>query len=312
MSTPQDPGRAPAPALTSLPRLEDLPKAPGGGYDADRVREAFDAFRRHSAQLQAQLRVLQAAGRTATVEPTGHAVRMDALHLIRSAAEFADTLERDAQQASANQLARTEEEVRGRQRDLQEREGEIERYRQESERQRGEIVNAAKNESREMLQAAQRDASQELREAEARAARLLEQARHQATELTNSARAEVEQTLEWARAQAATIMARAQQGAEQFLASAGLGQEEIHRVAEAIVQSASAPAERARVPGAMPAAQMAGAPSQPTPVAPQTPEEPPATPPVSIPPASAPPPPPVTASEQGPSDGEGDRDESQP
>ncbi len=146
MSTPQDPGRAAAsPALTSLPRVEDLPQAPGGGYDADRVRDAFDAFRRHSAQLQAQLRVLQAASRTGSVEPTGHAVRMDALHLIRSAAEFADTLESDAQQASSNQLARTEEEVSRRQRELQDREAEIERYRQESERQRAEITNAARN-----------------------------------------------------------------------------------------------------------------------------------------------------------------------
>src|ERR671938_2142836 len=109
MST-QEPGSAPQPALPSLPRLEDLPRA-GDGYDADKVREAFDAFRRHSAQLQAQLRVLQAAGRSPqTVEPTGHAVRMDALHLIRAAAEFADTVENDAQRASATQLAKTEEE----------------------------------------------------------------------------------------------------------------------------------------------------------------------------------------------------------
>jgi hypothetical protein len=277
MSTPQDPGRAPAsPALTSLPRLEDLPQAQGGGYDADRVREAFDAFRRHSAQLQAQLRVLQAAGRSSTVEPTGHAVRMDALHLIRSAAEFADTLERDAQQASANQLARTEEEVRGRQRELQDREAEIERYRQESERQRGEILNAARNEARDLLQNSQRDATTEVQEAEARAARLLEQARHQATELTNAARAEVEQTLEWARAQAATIMARAQQGAEQLLASAGLGQEHLARVADAIVRG-SEQQEGARSPGAMPAA----APQPPSaalaraPAADETPAEPP-------------------------------------
>ena len=47
----------------------------------------------------------------AAIEPTGHAVRMDALHLIRAAAEFADTIERDAQTASATQLRRTEEEV---------------------------------------------------------------------------------------------------------------------------------------------------------------------------------------------------------
>ena len=276
MSTPQDPGRAPQ-GLTSMPRLEDIPQAPGGGYDADRVREAFDAFRRHATQLQAQLRVLQAAGRSSTVEPTGHPVRMDALHMIRAAAEFADTVERDAQTASANQLARTEEEVRGRQLVLQEREAEIERYRQESERQRADILNAARNESRELLQNSQRDAAQELREAEARATRLLEQARHQATELTNAVRAEVEQTLEWARAQAATIMARGQQGAEQLLASAGLGEEQITRVAEAIVR-ASEPPEGARRADASSL-------SQPQAVEPEEAEEPPAAESETEPPA---------------------------
>ena len=246
----QGPGRAPQPpALTSLPRLDDLATS-AEGYDVEQVREAFDSFRRHAAQLQAQLRVMQAAGRTAHVEPTGHAVRMDALHLIRAAAEFADTLERDAQSASAAQLARTEEEVRRRQRELQEREAEIERYRVESERQRAEIVNTAQAQARELLANANRDASQEVREAEARAARLLEQARHQATELTNSARAEVEQTLEWARAQAAAVLARAQTGAEQLLAAAGLGDEAIRRVADAIVEAAHSSLEATRAPAA--------------------------------------------------------------
>src|ERR1700704_7175222 len=105
--------------LTSLPRLEDLPRSSGGGYEPDGVRAAFDNFRRHVLQLQAQLRVLQAAGQSGNVDPTGHAVRMDALHLIRAASEFADVLERDAQAASAHQLGRTEEEVRRRQRELQ-------------------------------------------------------------------------------------------------------------------------------------------------------------------------------------------------
>src|SRR5438067_10725839 len=129
----EHPSRRAQPALTSLPQVEDLPGA-RDGYDREKVQEAFDSFSRHAAQLQAQLRVLQAAGRTANVDPTGHAVRMDALHLIRAAAEFADALERDAQNAASAQLGRTEAEVTRRQRELQAREAEIERYRQESER----------------------------------------------------------------------------------------------------------------------------------------------------------------------------------
>src|SRR5438128_7880382 len=242
----QEPGQQTL--LTALPRLEDLPKS-GDGYDQDKVREAFEAFRRHSAQLQAQLRVLQAASRSPqSVEPTGHAVRMDSLHLIRAAAEFADTVESDAQRASEAQLGKTEEEVRRRRREQQDREAEIERYRQESERQRAEMLNAARNETRELLANANRDATQELREAEAKGNRLLEQARHQATELTNSARAEVEQTLEWARAQATTILARAQHGAEQLLAAAGMGEESISGVAEAIMRAAEASVESQRHP----------------------------------------------------------------
>ena len=224
-------------AMTSLPRVEDLPVA-DQGYDPDRVRDAFEAYRRHVVQLQAQLRVLQAAGQSSQVEPTGHAIRMDALHLIREAAEFADVLENDAQRASAAQLGKTKQEVRRRQSELGRRETEIDRFRQESERQRAEIVNAARNEARQLLADANRQATQELREAEARGTRLLEQSRHQATELTNSARAEVEQTLERARAQATAIMTRAQQGAEQFLSAAGLGDDAISGVSEAIVRAA--------------------------------------------------------------------------
>jgi hypothetical protein len=227
-------------SLTPLPSVEELPILPGGGYDQERVKEAFESFRRHTTQLQVQLRVLQAAARSGQIEPTGHAVRMDALHMIRAAADMADTIERDAQTASAAQLRRTEEEVSGRQRKLQEREHEVERFRQESERQRAEMLNAARNESREAQAEAQRHATAEIREAEARANRLLEQARHQATELTNAARAEVEQTLEWARAQATAVMARAQEGAEQLLAAAGLGDEAISAVADKIVEAAQA------------------------------------------------------------------------
>ena len=246
----EEPGRASqAPALTALPRVEDLPTAQQG-YEPERVREAFDAFRRHATQLQVQLRVLQAAGRSGQVEPTGHAVRMDALHLIRAAAEMADTIERDAQNASATQFRHTEAEVSRRQTELRERQAEIERYRAESERERAEMLNATKTETRQMLADAERQSTQELREAEARGARLLEQARHQATELTNAARAEVEQTLEWARAQAGVVLARAQQGAEQLLAAAGLGEEALNSVVETIVAAAEATTEAGRAANA--------------------------------------------------------------
>src|ERR671935_576130 len=203
------PESGPQPLLTPLPRVEDLPEA-RDGYDKETVQEAFEAFRRHTLQLQAQLRVLQAAGGTAQVEPTGHAVRMDALHLIRAAAEFADELERDAQTASAAQLRRTQEDIRRRQREAQTREQDVERFRRESEDQRAEIISAARAEARDIVAAATQESTRELQEAEARGARLLEQARHQATELTNSARAEVEQTLEWARTQANAVISRAQ------------------------------------------------------------------------------------------------------
>lgn len=236
MST-QDPRRAQGPALTSLPRLEDIPRA-GDGLDRGKVEEAFDAFRRHVTALQAQLRVLQSAPRSAIAEPSGHAVRMDALHLIRSAAEFADTIERDAQEAAAKQVGKAEQEIRESQMDLQQREAEIARIRQETERQRGELLNAARTEAREILTKSNRDSSQELRDSESKGARLLEQARHQATELTNAARAEVEQTLEWARAQADVIVARSRMGAEQLLSAAGHGDAAIHEAIDAIVRAA--------------------------------------------------------------------------
>jgi hypothetical protein len=239
MST-QDPRRAQGgPALTPLPRVEDIPRA-GEGLDRASVEEAFEAFRRHTTALQAQLRVLQVAPRSAIAEPSGHAVRMDALHLIRSAAEFADTIERDAQEAAAKQVGKAEQEIRESQMDLQQREAEIARIRQETERQRGEILNAARTEAREVLTKANRDSSQELRDAESKGARLLEQSRHQATELTNAARAEVEQTLEWARAQADVIVQRSRMGAEQLLSAAGHGDAAIHEAIEAIVRAAEA------------------------------------------------------------------------
>jgi len=245
MST-QEPGRA-QPGLTPLPRLEDLPSAVDG-YDRAKVQEAFDSYRRHVTSLQANLRVLQAAPKSAITEPSGHAVRMDALHIVRAAAEFADTIERDAQDAAVRQVSRAEQEIREKQMELQQQEAEVARIRQETERQRTEILSAARKESREVLTKSNRDATAELREAEARGNRLTEQARHQATELTNSARAEVEQILDWARAQAELVVQRARMGAEQLLSAAGHGDAAIHEAVDAIVKAAEATVEAQRGP----------------------------------------------------------------
>jgi F0F1-type ATP synthase membrane subunit b/b' len=251
MST-QEPGRA-QPGLTPMPRLEDLPSA-ADGYDRAKVQEAFDSFRRHVTSLQANLRVLQAAPKSAATEPSGHAVRMDALHIVRAAAEFADTIERDAQDAATKQISRAEQEIREKNMELQQQEAEIARIRQETERQRTEILSAARKESREILTKSNRDATAELREAEVRGNRLTEQSRHQATELTNSARAEVEQTLDWARAQAELIVQRARMGAEQLLGAAGHGDAAIHEAVDAIVKAAEATIAAQRGPQSSPLA----------------------------------------------------------
>jgi vacuolar-type H+-ATPase subunit H len=225
-------------ALEPLPRIEDIPTAPQGGLERRRVQEAFAAFERQISWYQGELRSAQ--GRGDASEPTGQAIRLDALHLIRAAAEFADTLERDAQEAAARQIGRAEGEIRQRQGDLQAREGQLTADRSELERQRNEILNGARQEAKDILAKAGRDAAESQRQAEAGGARLLEQSRHQATELTNAARAEVERTLEWARAQGDAIIQRARGGAEQLLSAALRGETEIGEVVAAIVRAAEA------------------------------------------------------------------------
>src|SRR5438132_13089810 len=46
------------PAREPLPRVEDLPVAEQG-YEQEAVREAFDSFYRHAAQLDASLKALE-------------------------------------------------------------------------------------------------------------------------------------------------------------------------------------------------------------------------------------------------------------
>jgi len=234
----QEPGaREDAGSLTALPRVDELNRS-DRGFDEGQVTQAYESFRRHITQLQTQLRVLQAAGRGQEAQPTGHAVRMDALHLVRAAAEFADSLEKDAQDAAARQIRRAETEISDKQREFHKTELQIEQQRQDAEGRRNELLNEARKEARDMLAKAERDSRNHVQEAEARGDRLLEQARHQAVELTNAVRAEVDQSLEWARVQASEIIRRAQEGAEQLLGAAGLGGAALERVVNSIVEQA--------------------------------------------------------------------------
>src|SRR5919198_300092 len=56
--SPEPSSREPAQRASPLPRIEDLPVAEEG-YDREKVQEAFDAFYRHAAQLDATLRTLE-------------------------------------------------------------------------------------------------------------------------------------------------------------------------------------------------------------------------------------------------------------
>ena len=133
---------------TSLPRIDDLPTGPDG-FDRARVREAFEAYRRRVAELEAELRVTRVSGSAG--EPSGHAVRRDALHLIQTAAAFADTLERDAQSAAAARVDRAEEEVRARREELERREAAVENARAADERRRVEALERARAEGRDLV-----------------------------------------------------------------------------------------------------------------------------------------------------------------
>jgi vacuolar-type H+-ATPase subunit H len=159
---------------------------------------------------------------------------MDALHLVRAAAEFADALEKDAQEAAARVIGRAESDISDKQREFQKEKMHIERHGREAEQKRTELLAEAEKEARETREKADREAKQQLKDAESRGARLLEQARHQATELTNNARAEIDQSLEWARGQGSDIVRRAREGAEQLLGAAGLGGAALENVVKSI------------------------------------------------------------------------------
>ena len=94
----QDPSRAGGPALTPLPRLEDLPR--GEGFEREKVSEAFEAFRRHVTALQAQLRVLQAAPRSAEARAGRGLAQLALKRTAEAEADLAAAVELDPGEAA--------------------------------------------------------------------------------------------------------------------------------------------------------------------------------------------------------------------
>jgi hypothetical protein len=233
-----------------LPRLEDIPTTPHG-LDPIGVAAAFEAFERQLARAsQSSLPALP--------ELAGEALRTDSMRLLRAAVEFADVIERDAQEVAERRMARLDSEVREREGSLRRREAAVAEREAEIERQKGSMMIAARREAEEILAAAQRDSQQARRDAEevleearGQAAQIKREAertgvnaaelsRQHAVEAAHAARAEVERTLQWARAQADSIVLRGRAVAEQLLNGAASGVD-VTRLVDAIVADAIPP-----------------------------------------------------------------------
>ena len=133
--------------LEPLPRLESIPAAgQGPGLDPSRVAEAFEVFHRQLSWYRAQATALPALIETGRQE-----ARTDALKLIRAAAEFADVLERDAQEVAARQIVRVETEIRRREGDLRDRESVLAAEKDDLDRRRSEVLAAARREADEIV-----------------------------------------------------------------------------------------------------------------------------------------------------------------
>jgi cell division septum initiation protein DivIVA len=208
----------------SEPRLDELRRSADGGYEAQSVADAFDTFRQNLLQLHAELRVLKAAAAArpqATVpapDATTREARMSAMRIVRAAAEFADAIEREAQEAATARLSRIDSDLERRQRGLVEDERRVSALKEELERNRERYIKEAEDEAQKIVAAAQR----------------------QADTLSANVQAEVDETLSWARAHASSILSRVQEVTRQLLRAAALGPTHIDDVTDAIVGAARA------------------------------------------------------------------------
>ena len=150
---------------------QDLPRRRDGGYERDRVREAFDAFRRHVAPAAGP--AARAAGRrqasTGRADRPRRADGLAAPDPRRRRVRGHDRARRPGGVRERSSRAPSKRCAASRVDLAAARGARSSASAQETERQRVEIVNAARNEARELLTKPNRDAAQELREAEARA-----------------------------------------------------------------------------------------------------------------------------------------------
>ena len=170
-------------------------------------------------------------------EPSGHAVRMDALHLIRSAAEFADTIERDAQEAAAKQVGKAEQEIRER------------RWSSSSARPRSRASarRPSASAARSSMRPGPRPARSSPRRTATRPPSCATPRRGEAGSSSSRATRRPSSRTPLAprssrrsngHARRPTIVQRARMGAEQLLSAAGHGDAAIHEAIDAIVKAA--------------------------------------------------------------------------
>ncbi len=206
-----------------LPSVEQIPSvAHGAGLDPQAASEAFAVFHRHVGWYRGRVSALPAVMDIARRE-----ARSDALRLVRAAAELADVLERDARKVAVKQIAHVDGEIRRRESEIVVREAALARELDALERQREELLAAARREADGILAAAELSSVQIRQEAQLAKLHVLEEARRQIAEVSNPTRAEVEHTVEWSRAQAEGIVKRSRAFAEQLLTASLRGDDHV-------------------------------------------------------------------------------------
>lgn len=160
-------------------------------------------------------------------------------NVIRLASETADRMERDAQEFVRKQVSKLQAEVREARLAMTREREEIERMRDVAERERLDIVSAARAESARIISDAQSRVEQKTRDSEAARDQIIAEAQQRADEIGRNALNEARELREWAQGQSKEIIERAQAGAEMLLQAAGRGQIAVDTVTEIVSQAMS-------------------------------------------------------------------------